>query len=36
MFAPADDNVEQRLDRLEHAFPEYLRAFNTKPPFRDF
>jgi hypothetical protein len=33
MFVPEDDNVEQRLDRLEQAFPQYLHAFNAKPPF---
>jgi hypothetical protein len=33
MLVPADDNVEQRLERLECGFPEYLHAFNTKPPF---
>ena len=35
IFAPVNDNAEQRLDRLEHAFPEYLQAFNTEPPFND-
>jgi len=35
MFAPVNDNVEQRLDRLEHAFPEYLQAFSASPPFND-
>jgi len=33
MFAPADDSLAQRLERLECGFPEYLHAFNTRPPF---
>ena len=33
MFAPKDINVEQRLDRLERGFPQYLQTFNAKPPF---
>ncbi|MGA3076179.1 MAG: hypothetical protein ABSG56_21120 [Bryobacteraceae bacterium] len=33
MPAQQTDNVEQRLERLECGFREYLHAFNTEPPF---
>jgi hypothetical protein len=34
MLAPKNVSIEERLDRLELGFPQYLQAFNTNPPFK--